>query len=390
MRPKDIPLILQQVTSIGKNVVFIGNPGIGKTVGVEDFARRLAEQNGIPFYEAEDVDDVRQFAEENCPGGNCVLYIYVNVNTALPVDLAGIPEKFRADGDVYVRWVPLNVWLACRHAKYCIIFIDEFNTTENPDMLAAIMRMLGECRAGNVHLGCGKKRNGFTVVVAAGNPPSVSGLAMEPPSPLLGGKVVKIDVEPPTIPEWITYMHDKYGDNWCPRVASFLAMNPHYFSHTPSEPRTLTPYPTPRGWDAVARLCGTECKCNKELVEGLVGPEAASALLANMEVSPTLEEVAAETDPFTKGLKLIAYMGVRYCGEAANIPEDRLEESIKNIEPEVVAAATYIAAPQCPQKMAKLYRVAERLGIADKILRERYRLSEVTETSPDTVIAELL
>ena len=389
MRPRDIPVVLRAAAGIGKNVVLIGNPGIGKTVGVEEFSRKVAEEKGLPLYEAEDVDDLRSFIEEKCLGGNCVLYIYVNVNTALPVDLSGIPEKFRSDGDVYVRWVPLNLWPACRHAKYCIVFLDEFNTTENPDMQAAVMRMLGECRAGGVHLGCGRKRDGFTLVVAAGNPPTVSGIAMEPPAPLMGGKVIKVDVEPPTLQEWIHYMHEKYGNKWCPRVAAFLAMNPGYFSQAPSEPRTLTAYPTPRGWDAVARLCGTECKCkeNKELIEGLVGPEATTALLANIDVAPTLDDVINERDVFARGLKFIAYSAVRYCSDTVTL--EKLKKAMETLDEATIAAASYVAAPQCPQKMTLFHRAA-----GDKVpglLRERFRLTEKTiDNTKDDILSELI
>ena len=389
MRPRDIPRVLVAGAAIAKNVVLIGNPGIGKTVGVEEFVHRLAKEKGLPLYEADAVDDLKTFTEEKCPRGDCVLYIYVNVNTALPVDLSGIPEKFRGDGGIYVRWVPLNLWPACRHARYCVVFLDEFNTVENPDMQAAVMRMLGECRAGGVHLGCGRKRDGFTLVVAAGNPPTVSGIAEEPPAPLMGGKVIKVDVEPPTVQEWIHYMHERYGDAWCPRVAAFLAMNPQYFSQAPSEPRTLKAYPTPRGWDAVARLCGRECRCqeNRELLEGLVGPEAATALLANIDAAPTLDEVLREQDTFARGLKLIAYAAVHYCSDDAS-PE-RLAEAITPLDSATVAAATYVAAPQCPEKMRKFHEAIAKVGKHATVLAERLRLAEKTLTGDTDIIEEL-
>ena len=390
MRPKDLSNLFNIVSSIPKNCVLIGPPGIGKTVAVEDFALSLARSHGIPLFEAEDVDSISEF-KRKCPDGNCVLYVYLNVNTSLPVDISGIPEKFTDNGETYVRWVPLNVWLACRYARYCIVFIDEFNTVENPDMQAAVMRMLGECRAGNVHLGCGKKTDGFTIVVAAGNPPTHSSIAQEPPAPLMGGKVIKVNVEPPTLQEWIIYMHDKYGGNWCPRIASFLAMNPTYFAQTPPEARTINAYPTPRGWDSVARLCGPTCDCksNYELIEGLVGPEAATALIANFDVSPTLDDVIFDPNPESRALKFIAYMATRYCLDNT-ATEDRVAKAIEPLDPETIAAASFVAAPQCPKRMTPLHRAAAKQGKVAGVLRERWKLTDRTLSDDAEVLEELL
>ena len=385
MRPDEIPRAIYAANIIKKNVIFEGPPGVGKTVAVLDYARALAEREGLPMVEAWEAQAPESFSEK-CPRGECVYFVYVNINTSLPVDLSGIPEK----RDGYVEWVPLYVWYACRRAKHCIVFIDEYNTSENPDMFATVMRLLGECRAGNIHLGCGAKEGGSTIVIAAGNPSGTNAVAVEPPSPLLGGKAVLIRVEPPSLPGWIRYMERKYPGKWCPRVAAFLASNPALFASLPDSPRTSNPYPTPRGWDAVARLCGPECRCseNAELISGLVGEDAAEALVRSELISPTLEEVASTADPVERGLKLIMYMAMRFCAERP--AAERLARAMEGLEPGVLVAASYLASHRCPGAMVRYHDAAARLGVELALLRGRAALSEETVEAGVEVLEDLL
>lgn len=376
LRIEDVPRVIPVAIKLRKNIVLFGPPGIGKTVSVEDYVRRFAEENGLRIVDGFEVE-----VPEPC--NDCITYVYLNINAASVVDVSGVPDKASRDGTTVYRWIPLSAWLQCRLSKYCLVFIDEFNTTDDPDKFSYVMRLLGECRAGSVNLGCGERPGGgWGIVIAAGNPPGTNKVAREVPAPLFGGKVWKVDVEAPTIRAWISYMHDKYGNDWEPRVAAFLLENPHMFAQLPPDRYVTDAYPTPRGWDAVARLCKMGM-CDEEHIAGFVGREAAASLVASLKTSPPdLDTVLAAPDD---ELPIQAMLYAARGGLCKDAEDPRVRALFERLSSDDAAIITFLAGPLCPEKMTPIYGVLSDLGKLRGVASTRAQIAEAVVEAQEEV-----
>jgi hypothetical protein len=366
--------LLKSQVDFTPSVAVLGPPGVGKTESVQRFISQLAQEEGLLVVRADEVLTYQDY-EQKCPEGNCVFYIYLNVNTALPPDISGIPEKIAVNGKPSAVWLPMQYWLFCRQAKYCIVTIDEFNASQNPDMLATVMRLLSECEAGAVNI-CrenGKERK--ALILAFGNPSEMSSVAGELPAPLLGGKTLLLQAEPPNLRDWIRYMTEKYGNKWDKRIASFLASVPDMFTQYPRSDTADQPYPTPRGWTKASVMCYQNPQLCPLFVEGYCGSEARSAFeefLKNADIS--VDDVLNATGE-QRLTKLIIYAGLgKLCDDVQN-NKDKVDKLVEVLSEEESAVLTYLASPMCPERLVGVWKKLKEAGKLEGVLEERLKMT---------------
>jgi len=349
LSPVQLQKLYEQLIKNKYSIIVLGPPGIGKTQSVEEFAQNLSRRQNIPLIESGDFEGLEDFRKK-CPEGNCVLYIYLNLNASLPVDLAGLPDKKVVDGRTEVLWIPQSYWLACRESRYCIVVLDEFNTIENPDMLAFAMRLLSEHRAGNLKI---DSDTNSVLVVALGNPPEHSSIANPLPAPLVGGKALVVRAKAPTLEEWIKYMTAKHGREWDRKIAGLLAFAPQLFIKLPEDAELVEPYPTPRGWEKSAVMCYRDPENCYVYVEGFCGREAKVIFEQYKEyVAPNLDEIL-KLNPGERNFKIILWAVDHFC----NSPREDLKKIAQNFTEDEIALLTYITSGLCPKKNADLYKL---------------------------------
>jgi len=351
LTPQELKKVYSTAMKAQYSIVVLGPPGVGKTASVYQFADELAKQLGVPLIRGEEA--------ERCIHGRCVLFVYVNVNATLPPDISGMPEKV---GDT-VKWIPLETWKMCRRAAACIVVIDEFNTTQNPDMQALIMRLLSERVAGQTAL-----HGSNVLIVALGNPPENNELANPLPAPLLGGKALILRAKPPTLQEWAAYMRSKHGDNWDTDILAFLSVYPEYFIKVPDDVAD-EPYPTPRGWEKAAVLCNIDKENCVLYVASLCGDEAARAFETFSNVQLVSLKDIAKMSGLDRKLSLAIWALRKFC----RADGDELRMLANEFSGDEIALVTFLTV--CNDKKEELYSLlpAEK---KKKVFWERYTLSD--------------
>ena len=171
-----------------------------------------------------------------------------------------------------------------------VLFIDELTNVQRDDQMAMYYTLILEKEFGYT----GRLSDGVKVV-AAGNPPEWSSIARGLAAPLLN-RTTKVDVEPPSVDEWIDYMFKTYGDNWRKEIAAFLKAFPKYLLGKPTGEETLEPFPTPRAWTTLATMPPEKVA---KYAAGIVGSEAAAALFSFLKNTPlTFEELVRDPSRF--------------------------------------------------------------------------------------------
>jgi len=151
-----------------------------------------------------------------------------------PSDLIGIPRPENG----HVTYKPLK-WAVVLSKASGILFLDELNMVQRPDVEAITFKILNDRKVGFVKL------SDDVMVVSAGNRPEQNPLARPLACPVMG-RLLKIDVRTPSIDEWIKWMNWKYGEDWDRTVAVFLKRFPAFFISSPGSSRTLEVFPEPR------------------------------------------------------------------------------------------------------------------------------------------------
>jgi MoxR-like ATPase len=203
-----------------------------------------------------------------------------------PVDVRGLP-RISAD---QTEWVPPKFLPTTGKG---ILFLDEL--TSAPQMT----------QAGCYQLVLDRKLGEYTLpadwaVIAAGNPASERGVHFAMPRPLRN-RFVHLDLEPDL-------------DDWCrwavkaqvrPEIIAFLRFKPELL-HTSDATSDANAWPTPRSWEMASQvLCGIArrqktqflsgtSEFEAQLLDGTVGPEAASELVAFIRLFrqlPSIDEI---------------------------------------------------------------------------------------------------
>lgn len=195
-----------------------GPPGVGKS----DIVRQIAAARGL------DVIDVRLSQMEHA-------------------DLRGIPYLDRSTGkmveDNVMRWAPPDFLPRDPDTK-AIIFLDEFSSVSNSQMLAACYQLLLDRRVGNYKLPDGVS------LIAAGNRITDRGIAFRLPTPI-ANRMVHVELVANT-EEWLGWA---IQNRVHPDVVGFISFSKGSLAvGFDSAAPDMRGFATPRSWVAVSRI----------------------------------------------------------------------------------------------------------------------------------------
>lgn len=237
-------------------VFWLGAPGIGKTEG----ANALGDAMRLP------VLDWR-------------------ANLREPVDARGLPVPDLKEG--VTRWMRPNdlPFEGSDHPDEGILFCDELNTA-SPSMQVVGMQLVHERRIGEHKLKAGWH------ILAAGNRMTDRAAAQRMPS-ALANRFAHLDVEP-DLPTWVKWA-DASGID--PMVIAFLRFRPELLHNMQGS--DLRAFPTPRGWEKVAKVINAPDDIRQALVAGIVGDGPAAEAEGFIRVFrnlPSIAEIIANPD----------------------------------------------------------------------------------------------
>jgi MoxR-like ATPase len=245
-------------------LLLLGPPGIGKSTAVREYAEERAREMGLRFVDLAEAESSRVSVEGS------YLYLHIYAPLVRPEDLAFIA---RVDGGY--DWVlPSKLRLLASPGARGLVFIDEITNAVVPEVQTMLLSLVLDKRVAYTRLSPGVE------VVAAGNRPGESSIAAPLPAPLLDRFRLLVDVKPPTVDEWVSWMN-RAGRPWDRRVAAALRAKPWLMLRLPRGD-SMEKFPTPRSWSSLAwelaaagRPEGREAL---EIAEMAVGPEAAREL----------------------------------------------------------------------------------------------------------------
>ena len=261
--------------------LLLGAPGIGKTAVVEQYARKKAVELKKKFVDLKKDQNLEKVLKEP---DKYFTYLRIIATHIFPEDCS-IP---RENGSYLVFKSPLT--LKVLEKTKGIVFIDEINNVKREDQRVLFYSMLQE-----KEIGWNLKLSDEQILIAAGNPPEYSADASNLPNPLLNRMTV-LEVDPPTVDEWIHYMKRFDHDT---RVDAYLKFNEAEegggaFLRVPEEPEGLENFPSPRSWTNLA-IKLHKVKNERIIVQiaaGCVGKEEAGKFVAFTKTNvPTIDDL---------------------------------------------------------------------------------------------------
>ena len=248
------------------SILLLGASGIGKTVGVAETARKIAEATNrrFIFYSDDVADEILSDPEK--------YFVLVDFSLVLvePSDLIGIPRTIDSGGNksANVTYVPFR-WLTVLEKCAGILFLDEVTNVSRPDVQSTMLKILLEHEVGFRFL------NKDVIVVSAGNNISDSSLAVALPEPLLSGRVIKFSVDAPNTDEFLEYIKTKNG-SFSGKGIAFLKKNQCLQRTEKKEENDNSVIVTPRSWEKLLEVLYPfeDVKDEvfiRELVTGLLG-----------------------------------------------------------------------------------------------------------------------
>ncbi len=253
------------------SVLLLGPPGIGKSEGVEEAAREIAKELGKEF-----IDYDESIAQEILSNPDkYFVFVDFRLTEVEPTDLIGYPREV----DGAVTYKPL-LWAKVLSKCSGILFLDEITNVNRIDTQSASYKPVRDYKAGFTKFSKG------VLVVAAGNRPEDSSISNFLPAPLVN-RFIKIEVDIPTISDWVEYMNRTY-ESWDRSTYAYLKLFSSDFIKLPKEAETLENYPTPRTWTQVALIDDI----TKEEAIGLLGSEVGNKYVAFRKMQiPSIEEI---------------------------------------------------------------------------------------------------
>jgi len=266
----------------------LGPGGVGKSTITKTWSRKKAAELGLMWvdYDTLDAESAERIAQ---PGEREKHYVYADVRVTQldPVDLMGLPRQVGSRA----RFLPLDLATLFERG-HGLLVLDEFSDEERPNMQAALKKVVRDYRFGATAL------SPHTLIVAISNTVETSATAHPLPKPLRD-RFDFVEVDPPTVKEWIQYMDENYPGKWDRRVGAYLAWKPSDILARAEEADDdgHTPPATPRGWTYVA-LSLPQCGGDRELVESLtlgkLGPTGASLAAFLAVKTPIFEEIVED------------------------------------------------------------------------------------------------
>ncbi len=282
MRVTEVPLI--------DRLFLLGPPGVGKTERIKQLAMEEARREGRVFVDVREAASRQELFEDIVRNpGKYYVYLRIAAPHLFPEDV-----QYPAMRRGYVEYLPPKaLYLLSLPGIKGTIFVDELTNIERMDQLTLYYTLFLEKEFGMT----GRLSEGVKVV-GAGNPPEYGG-ATEFTAPLLN-RLWVVEVEPPTVEEWIDYMNrveKETGRKWAREIGAFLAWavkngHPEAFMATDVESHTLKAFPTPRAWSQLAWMAAEDPRIAARLAPGKVGGKAAALLKEFLENQvPNVEEI---------------------------------------------------------------------------------------------------
>lgn len=233
-------------------ILVLGPPGVGKSTAIKEYAIEKADREGLTF------TDLTSHYEGNT--GKAYLYLHLYAPLLRAEDLA-FPANI---GEGKYDWVlPAKIESLTTGNVQGLVFIDELTNAQLPDVQTLLLSMILDKRVSH------RRLSDKVEVIAAGNTPEDSPLAVALPQPLIDRFRMVVQIGPPTVEEWIEWM-ERQGRPWDRRVEHILKRRPDIML-SPAAGDGLEKTPTPRSWSQLAwdlALLGPSAP--KELVERVV------------------------------------------------------------------------------------------------------------------------
>lgn len=272
-------------------VLLIGDVGIGKSVCVREAAEEIAKELGKEFVVYNDDVALKVLKDPD----KYFVFVDFRLTEVEPSDLIGIPRDIRTgilkrDTGAIV-YKPL-LWARVLSKVDGLLFLDEITNVQRPDVQSTMLKIVLERKAGFIDFAKG------VYIVSAGNSPEHSSIANYLPAPFVN-RVIIVNIQSPTIEEWVEWMNTTFGDGWDKDVGAFLMRFPEYFSMKPDDIELLQPFAKPRTWTKLAlnTVNETDVEYLNVLASGLVGLEAATSFVTFKKFDiPELEELNDDPD----------------------------------------------------------------------------------------------
>lgn len=220
-----------------------GPPGIGKSQGIKEFAKKL----------------------QNVTGKKTVVTV-ASLLLMSPIDLRGIPVKHEDEKtkQMVAKWLIPDIFKMDKSDDVInVLFLDEISSAP-PSVQAAAYQIALDKRIGEHEL----PKN--CLCIAAGNRTTDKSVAYKMPK-ALGNRMTHYEIEP-SIEDWKIWALNNKIDN---RIVSFLMFKPDLLmSFNPNTDDVA--FPSPRSWEMVSIYlqCGTVDEMFKS-VAGSIGIGAA-------------------------------------------------------------------------------------------------------------------
>jgi len=272
------------------SIILLGAPGIGKSETIRQVAEEIAQQLGKKFVDYDDfiADEILRDPQKY------FVFVDFRLTECEPSDLLGIPSSM----DSYVTFKPLK-WAIVLSKTAGILFLDELTNIQRDDLKAVAYKLLLDRKVGFVKL------HKDVMIIGAGNLPEHSSIANLLPAPLINRTIV-LEVEPPTVEEWIEYASSTIR-NPCTRIFAYLMTNKEDFIKLPEQPETLENYPTPRTWYKLTQILTSNYKklYNREEIRNLcislLGKEVGLKVAKFLELDvPSIQEILEKPELYRK------------------------------------------------------------------------------------------